>query len=491
MTGRPPARRASGSRRNAPLYATHGGGPFSGAGEGFSLFCANWGRVLTLQRVLSRLTGALGIGRVDEMPGLLGVLAFGGLVLTFGASFVWPVTTIYIHFVLGQPLTVAGLVLMLSSGSSLAGQLAGGAAFDRWGGRRVLMAGLATIAAMLTVIALVRIWPVYVAAMVLNGFAYGLVEPSTNALISRAWPEGGRRGFNFVYVARNAGVALGTAFGGLVAGYSFTAAFLANAAAALGYAAMVWRKVPAQPGPPQPASRARQQEREPSAPAASAAPTAPPTADGVGPDPRWAVTAMGLLVAGVTLIWMAYSQWQAVISVYMRTLGYSLASYSVLWTINGLLIVAGQPLMAWLTRRWVRGLTAQMVTGAALFALAFALVWQHPSYDGFVLGMVVLTLGEMLSFPALPAAAAQMALPGRLGLFQGFLGGAVSAGRMLGPLGGGALYDRLSPPGVLAAAAVACTAAAVAFAAYRLAARRALSHAGRRTPSGWRKQAAV
>lgn len=443
--------------------------------------------MFTLQRV-SRLTGALGIGRVDEMPGLVAVLALGGLVLTFGASFVWPVTTIYIHFVLGRPLTVAGFVLMLSSGSSLAGQLAGGFAFDRWGGRRVLLAGLSTIAAVLTVIALVRVWPVYVAAMILNGFAYGLVEPSTNALISRAWPEGGRRGFNFVYVARNAGVALGTAFGGLVAGYSFTAAFLANAAAALGYAAMVWRKVPArvepvpvvsgQPAARQPASRERA-----SAPATPAAE--------LELDPRWAVTAMGLLVLGVTLTWMAYSQWQAVISVYMRTLGYSLASYSVLWTINGLLIVAGQPLVSWVTRRWVRGLTAQMVSGAALFALAFGLVWQHPRYAGFVLGMVVLTLGEMLSFPALPAAAAQMALPGRLGLFQGLLGGAVSAGRMLGPVGGGALYDRISPPGVLAAAAVACTAAAGAFASYRLAARRALSHAGRKTPTGWRKQAVV
>ena len=436
----------------------------------------NWPRVLTLQRV-SRLTAALGIGRVDEMPALVAVLALGGLVLTFGASFVWPVTTIYIHFALGQPLTVAGLVLMLSSGSSLAGQLAGGLAFDRWGGRRVLLVGLSTITVMLTVIALVRVWPVYVVAMTLNGFAYGLVEPAVNALISRSWPEGGRRGFNFVYVARNAGVALGTAFGGFVASYSFAAAFLANAAAALAYAAMVWRRVPARVEP-SPGVPGRGTTREPEAAPGASDATAPQGP--VGPDARWALTAMGLLVAGVALVWMAYSQWQAVISVYMQTLGYSLASYSLLWTINGVLIVVGQPLVSWVTRRWVRGSTAQMVTGAALFALAFGLVWRYPRYPGFVLGMVVLTLGEMLSFPAFPASAAQMALPGRMGLFQGLVGGAVSAGRMLGPLGGGALYDRISPPGVLAAAAVTCMVAAACFAVHRLAARRALSHAGER-----------
>ncbi|NLG68749.1 MAG: hypothetical protein GX496_04150, partial [Firmicutes bacterium] len=79
---------------------------------------------------LNHVTSALGIGRLDEMPAVVPVLALGGLVFTFGASFVWPVTTIYIHFVLGRSLAMAGLGLMLSSSSSLAGQLAGGAAFD-------------------------------------------------------------------------------------------------------------------------------------------------------------------------------------------------------------------------------------------------------------------------------------------------------------------------------------------------------------------------
>lgn len=414
----------------------------------------------------------MGVGPVDDVPDLVAVLALGGFVLTFGSSFVWPVTTIYMHFVLGRPLTVAGAVLMLSSGASLAGQLAGGWAFDRWGGRRVLLAGLATTAAMMTLIAAVRWWPVYVAAMALNGFAFGVVDPTTQALIARAWPRGGRRGFNIVYVARNAGVALGTAFGGAVARRSFAAAFLTNAAAALAYAVLAAVKVPG-----------RAEGRSAAHPAGAAAdPVRPgwdadPGAGGAGPategpDPRWAAVAMGFVVAGVALVWMAYSQWQAVISVYMQELGYSLERYSLLWTINGLLIVLGQPLVGWVTRR-ARALTVQMVAGAALFALAFALVWRHPRYPGFVMGMVVLTLGEMLAFPALPAAAARLALPGRMGLFQGLVGGAVSAGRMLGPLGGGALYDRISPPGVLAAAALACTAAAGCFAAYRVAARRA------------------
>ncbi|MEW6047560.1 MAG: MFS transporter [Bacillota bacterium] len=436
-----------------------------------------------------RLTAALGMGRPEDVPGVLWLLALGGLIQTFGASFVWPINTVYIHFVLKAPLTVAGLVLMLNSGAALAGQLVGGAAFDRVGARRVILAGLFTVAAMMTAIAFVRVWPVYVAAMILSGFAWGVMDPATNALVARAWPQGGRRGFNFLYVARNAGVALGTAFGGLVAQVSFSLSFLSNAAAALIYGVMVWRRLPARvEPPPQPgdggaASVPEAAGQQPARTPLAEGTEGPPGAGLAAPPARQAaalpaIVAVALVMLGVALVWMAYSQWQAVISVYMRKLGYPLASYSILWTLNGLLIVAGQPLLTAVVRRWIPGLTGQMVGGALLFTLAFVLVWRHPRYEGFVLGMAVLTLGEMLLFPALPAAVARVAPAGRQGLYQGILGGSVSAGRMLGPVGGGAMYDRWSPAGVLAAASAACLTATGCFWFYRAAARRA-SRAGK------------
>lgn len=408
-------------------------------------------------RIAEFLTRMLGVGRAAEMPRLLWVLALGGFVFTAGSSFVWPVNTVYIHFVLGQPLTVAGLVLMLSAGSSLLGQIAGGALSDRIGPRAVMLMGLSLAGAMLMVIALVREWTVYVAAMGLNGFAYGLVDPANSTLVALSWPQGGRRGFNFIYVARNAGVAIGTAIGGLVAEHSFVASFLLNAFAALLCAGLLARWVPDIRRPGALASPVRPQ----GAGGGHGAPEAALSPAGAG-------AAMGFIALAVALIWMAYSQWQAVVSVYMNSLGYSLAAYSVLWTINGVLIVVGQPAIVWVVRRALRPLTAQMIGGAALFTLAFVLVWKYPVYEGFVTGMVVLTLGEMLVLPALPAAAARLAPSGRLGLYQGILGGSVSTGRMLGPVGGGAMYDRWSPAGVLAAAAAACATAAAAFAMVRL-----------------------
>lgn len=61
----------------------------------------------------------------------------------------------------------------------------------------------------------------------------------------------------------------------------------------------------------------------------------------------------------------------------------------------------------------------------------------HISY---IIAMLILTLGEMLILPAVPAAA-QLALKEREGAYQGVIGGATSGGRMVGPLLGGMMYD--------------------------------------------------
>lgn len=62
--------------------------------------------------------------------------------------------------------------------------------------------------------------------------------------------------------------------------------------------------------------------------------------------------------------------------------------------------------------------------------------------------MLILTLGEMLILPAIPAAAAQLAPQGKNGAYQGIVGGATSGGRMIGPLLGGIMYDFGGGPSV-------------------------------------------
>ncbi len=372
-------------------------------------------------------------GALNSYPKLLWFLAFGAFLNVAGLSFIWPLNSIYIHEELGKPLTVAGIVLLLHSAGASIGQLVGGTLFDKIGGRPVLLIGLFGSAGLMSLIGFFDSWPLYVTVMVLYGLTASLVFPAMNALAAKSWPEGGRRAFNFIYVANNLGVAAGTAIGGLVASYSFKLAFFSAAITFLLFAIFVIFKIQDRPS---------KKEADQAAPAAHAsAHETAATSALVEPKIPW-VPVLSLFV-GLLVAWIVYVQWQTSISVHMQANGIELSAYSVLWTLNGALIFLGQPLLAFAIK-YFRSLASQMYLGTALFLLCFALLLTADHYLIYVAGMVILTFGEMLLWPGIPAAVSQLSPPSRAGFLQGVIGSGATAGRMLGPLLGGLLYDNTS-----------------------------------------------
>ncbi len=59
----------------------------------------------------------------------------------------------------------------------------------------------------------------------------------------------------------------------------------------------------------------------------------------------------------------------------------------------------------------------------------------------FMAAMIILTVGEMLVWPAVPTIANDLAPKGREGFYQGFVNSTATGGRMIGPLLGGVLVD--------------------------------------------------
>ncbi|WP_038085014.1 MFS transporter [Tumebacillus flagellatus] len=364
-----------------------------------------------------------------QYPKILWLLAAGCFLNIGGLSFLWPLNSIYIHEHLGRPLAVAGLVLLLHSAGASLGQLTGGMLFDRFGARPVLLTGLFCSAALISIPGFVEIWPLYVTVMFLFGFTASLVSPAMFALAARAWPEGGRRAFNFLYVANNLGVAAGSAVGGIVAAHSFNLAFLSASGTMLIFLCFVFFFI--------------RDRKQPSAPVAETMREQAAAGEIVRAEPAIPWLPILALFTGCLTLWIVYVQWQSAIAVFMQQ-DYSLAQYSRLWTLNGLVIFLGQPLIALLARKF-KSFTSQMFLGVSLFVLSFLLVLtHHDHYSVFVAGMVLLTLGEMLLWPVIPAAVAQLSPPSRTGFLQGFIGMASTAGRMLGPLLGGLLFDHTS-----------------------------------------------
>lgn len=143
------------------------------------------------------------------MPKALWLLVIGMVINVTGASFLWPLNTIYIHQELEKSLSVAGLVLMVNAGAGVLGNLFGGRLFDRIGGYKTIILGISITMASAFTLAFFHSWIYYVVLLVGLGFGSGVTLPAMYAMAGFVWPEGGRKAFNTIYVAQNLGIAMG------------------------------------------------------------------------------------------------------------------------------------------------------------------------------------------------------------------------------------------------------------------------------------------
>jgi MFS family permease len=355
------------------------------------------------------------------MPRALWLLVIGMAVNVTGSSFLWPLNSIYIHDHLGKSMSISGMVLMINSATSVVGNLIGGHLFDRIGGYRSILLGIGITVLALFGLTMWNGWPEYVIFLAIVGFGSGIVFPSMYAMAGSVWKEGGRKAFNAIYVASNLGVAIGSALGGFVAAISFRWIFFANALLYLIFlfiALFGYKGIKTQVG---------KQTNHPSG--------------RMNSNHHAQLHALLILCVGFMLSWVGYCQWQATIGPYTQEIGLSLKQYSLLWTINGALIVLGQPILAKMIKYLAKSVKKQIILGTLIFVVAFIIASQAQQFTAFAVAMMIMTIGEMLVWPAVPTIADKLAPIGREGFYQGIVNSTATAGRMIGPLLGGILID--------------------------------------------------
>lgn len=358
------------------------------------------------------------------MPRAFWLIFIGHLINTTGSSFLWPLNTIYLHEYLGKSLSVAGFVLMLNAGASVVGNLLGGYLFDKIGGFKAIISGAGITLIALVILTFSHGWPSYPILLVFIGLGSGIVNPSIYAMAGVAWKEGGRRAFNAMYVAANIGVAIGSAMGGFIASISFNLIFISNLTLYIVFffiAYFYYRHI-----------------SDEAVSATSAIKIHSPNNKDYSPNMR----ALLIVSIGYALCWVGYVQWQTTIATYTQDLKISLEQYSLLWTVNGALIVLAQPLLAVFVNKFAKTVKVQMVTGIFIFILSFGVVFLSSKFTGFLAAMIILTCGEMLVWPAIPTIADMLAPKGKQGFYQGIVNSAATGGRMIGPMLGGILVDQ-------------------------------------------------
>lgn len=355
------------------------------------------------------------------MPKQVWFLIIGTFVNTVGNSFLWPLNSIYIHDHLGKSLTTAGIVLMLNSLAGVFGNLVGGYLFDKFGGYKAILIGVVFNLVSISLLTIWHDWPQYIVFLTMMGFSGGIVYPAIYAIAGSAWPEGGRRAFNSIFLANNVGVAIGPALAGIVADIKFDFVFSANLFFYAVFFVLVittYKRFDMKGLTTKPFS-GNETKRRNKAP----------------------LVAISILSISLIVCWLSYSQWSATISSYTQGLGMSLSEYSLLWTINGFMIVAVQPVIRPLVTRWENKIKHQLVLGLILMSLSYIVVYFAQDFKMFAAAMVILTFGEVFFTPVIPMVANKLAPHGQEGFYQGLVNSASTIGRMIGPVFGGLMVD--------------------------------------------------
>src|SRR5690625_3947046 len=357
-----------------------------------------------------------------DMPKYIWLLVIGTTISVTGGSFLWPLNTIYMHNELGKSLAFAGMILMFNQAATITGNLIGSVLFDKFSAYKTILYGTGLAMTSAIILSFFHNIGAYSVLLVLIGLGTGVTWPVMFAMAGSVWPEGGRRAFNAIYVAQNLGVALGATLGGYVASISFNYIFMANATLFTMFfliAFFFYRDM----------DEKRDQQMHTSVIEQSGE-----------IKNRASFKALLILSTGFLIAWFAYSQWQSTIASYTQDIGIPLEKYSMLWAINGFLIVIGQPLVKWITEK-VTSQKAHIFMGAGIMVFSYLIAMIAGEFTMFAVGMVILTMGEMLMWPAVPSLANELAPSGRAGFYQGFVNSVAAAGRMLGPVVGGLIVD--------------------------------------------------
>lgn len=353
-------------------------------------------------------------------------LLLGNLIDSIAMSAVWPLTTIYMHQELGHSLVAAGIVLFLNSVASIIGAFVAGQLFDKYDSYYLILGGIAFTWTSMFVLIFFNAWPIYPIMLVLIGFGTGWIATLSNSLGTTIRARDGRYVFNMLYFVQNLGVMLGTALVGLMFKHSVAPLFIVSVALFTIFfivASLTYHVDPA-------VQHRHINNGE--------------TASGKSVVPKVNMTIIMSFFIGLLVMWIFYQQWNSTVSVYMLQLHIPLRDYSFLWTVNGFFILVVQALMSALGGKLFKDPYHQVYFGIFFFMLSFGILAIAHQYLYFLLAMIVLTIGEAIAFPTIPAIVNLLSPYDQKGKYQGLASSFPSAGRAIGPLVGSSIIELTS-----------------------------------------------
>jgi MFS family permease len=384
-------------------------------------------------------------------------LFLGRLLGSTGFSIVIPFLALYLHGTRGVSMSTVGSIFFFGALCGAAGQVLGGEWSDRSGRKRVLVASQLIRAAAFTGLGFAVTLHSSVLAFTsltgLSAFAGRMFEPPSGAMIADI-TTGDRRveAYGVLRIGGNLGWAIGPSIGGFLAALSYASLFFVSAgvllASGLLIAATVEETLPSR--------RRRRTEEGP-------APTDVPVVGPVSPERGLSLT--GTIAALRDPLFLRYclitvlfftvmGQMMSTFSVYaVEWAGRSKIELGTIYALNGLMVVFFQfpvgRLLAPLR------MTTALIVGCLLYSVGYGMMGWGTSFALLMVGMFVVTLGEITALPASMNLVANFSPEDLRGRYMAVYGIANSFGWSVGPLVGGILLDLATGRPVLLWGAIA------------------------------------
>ncbi|GAB3690226.1 MDR family MFS transporter [Nocardiopsis oceani] len=375
--------------------------------------------------------------RFTQLNGITRLLLLTQLAFNLGFYLVVPFLAVHLAEDLAMAGWAIGVVLGVRTFSQQGLFVVGGALADRFGTRRVVLAGCAVRIAGFLVLAFAPTFPVVLVGAVLTGFAGALFSPAVEAALAEEGADCERRGvmtraelFALFAVCGEIGSVTGPMLGALLLSVDFS---LTCTVAALAFTAILvahYLLLPRAPG------------RSSDEPVLSG----------------WADVlrnrAFLVFALGYSAYLVSYNQLYLALPVELgRSTGGQWALGWMFALASVLILVCQLPLAAWARGRL--GPVRALPLGFALLSAAFAGVAVSAPLEPLggvwslapaVALVVMLTFGQMLAVPVAQDLVARLARGQRLGSYYGFLASIGGVAVLVGSAVMGALLDRAHTP---------------------------------------------
>jgi MFS family permease len=344
-------------------------------------------------------------------------ILFGGTFINRFGSFVMPFLAIYMSRQGFTP-AQAGLAVSSYGGGHIVASMLGGHLADRIGRRHTIALSMfASTVAMLALSQARALVPI-IALSFLVGMAAELYRPAASALLGDLVPPEQRiAAFGMYRFAINLGFAAGPATAGFLANKSFFYVFAGDALTSFLYGVVALLLLPH-------GIRSEQQDEHP--------------AEGL----RVALRDRAFLYFLAATLCLTFVEFQlhSTVPLYIAAIGYTPATYGMLLSINGLMIVVFELVLT----AWTQRLPAQplIALGYGLTGIGIALTGMAASVPALIATVVVWTLGEMIYAPVSGAYVSGLAPERFRGRYMGIWHSMFSVGMLLGPVIGTWIYGR-------------------------------------------------